>query len=358
MNQAPFCDVDNLILSALSYLKLEGIVPPAGGGEPVTVARAAALFFGRTGQAGPKAAAKEFAENNLRLLDALARSVRFSSLLLSDYVDVLNPADEEQFSALTISLGGKSGFVAFRGTDSTLVGWKEDFNMSFLPQVPAQRSATEYLAERGERFSSLRVGGHSKGGNLAVYAATHCPPEVQKRLVAVYNNDGPGFNHDVTALPEHLAIRERVRTFVPQSSVVGMLMDHEESYAVVHSTGVGILQHDPYSWEVLGPGFSLLDTVTDGSRFVSDTLKTWMTAMDQEQREKMIDVLFDVLGATNAKTTAQLSADWVKSAGTVLTELKDMDAENRRMLLEMFRALMGAARQAMPAILPKRKELA
>lgn len=358
LNQAPFNDVDNLILCALSYVKLCGIVPPPGESAPITVAQAARRFFAAEKIALPGPDTKVFCENNFRLLDALSKSPRFSSLLLSDCVDVLDAATQKQFSAITISLGGHGAFVAFRGTDSTLVGWKEDFNMSFLPQVPSQRSAVEYLEAQAKRFTSLRVGGHSKGGNLAVYSAVFCSEAAQKRLMAVYNNDGPGFNRDVMALPEYLRLRSRVRTFLPQSSVVGMLMEHEESYAVVHSSGMGILQHDPYSWEVLGSAFSLLDTVTDGSRFVSDTLKTWMSSMDEEQREKMIDVVFDVLGATNAKTTAELGADWLGSAGTVLTELKDMDGENRKMLFEMFRLLMGSARQAIPAILPKRKELA
>lgn len=354
LNQAPFNDVDNLILCALSYIKLCGIVPPLGEKSPITVAQAARRFFAAEKIIPPTSGTKDFCENNFRLLDALSKCPRFSSLLLSDCVDVLDAATQKQFSAITISLGGHSAFVAFRGTDSTLVGWKEDFNMSFLPQVPSQRSAVEYLEVQAKRFTSLRVGGHSKGGNLAVYSAAFCSEGAQKRLQAVYNNDGPGFNHDVMALPEYLRLRERVHTFLPQSSVVGMLMEHEESYAVVHSTGLGILQHDPYSWEVVGPAFSLLDTVTDGSRFVSDTLKTWMASMDERQREKMIDVVFDVLGATNAKTTAELSADWLKSAGTVLTQLKDMESENRKMLFEMFRLLMGSVRQSMPPILLRR----
>lgn len=358
LNQAPFNDVDNLVLCALSYIKLCGIVPPPGEKSPITVAQAARRFFAAEKITLPGPGTKDFCENNFRLLDALSSCPRFSSLLLSDCVDVLDAATQKQFSAITISLGGHSAFVAFRGTDSTLVGWKEDFNMSFLPQVPSQRSAAEYLEAQARRFTSLRVGGHSKGGNLAVYSATFCSEAARKRLLAVYNNDGPGFNHDVMGMPEYLSLRERVHTFLPQSSVVGMLMEHEESYAVVHSTGLGILQHNPYSWEVLGPAFFLLDTVTDGSRFVSDTLKTWMASMDEGQREKMIDVVFEVLGATNAKTTAELSADWLKSAGTVLAQLKDMDSENRKMLFEMFRLLMGSARQSMPPILPKRKGLA
>lgn len=343
LSQAPFNNVDNLILCALSYVKLCGIVPGQGSGRAITIAQAAKRYFAAEGAAA-KSGSRSFRGNNLLLLDTLAKCPRFSSLLLSDCVDILDPEDEKQFSAVTISLGVRSAFVAFRGTDSTLVGWKEDFNMSFLPQVPSQRSAAEYLTAAGARFTSLRAGGHSKGGNLAVYAAAHCGEEVQKKLRAVYNNDGPGFSGDMLSSPEYLAVRDRVRTFVPQSSVVGMLMDHEESYQVVHSKGLGILQHDLYSWEVMGGDFCLVDTVTDGSLFISAKVKSWLAAMDSAQREQMVDALFDVLSATNAKTTDELSTDWLGSAGAALSELKSMEPGSRRMLFELLKLLVGVVR--------------
>ncbi len=343
LSQAPFNDVDNLILSALSYVKLCGIVPGQGSGRAITVAQAAKRYFAAEGAAA-KAGSRGFRGSGILLLDALAKSPRFSALLLSDCVDSLDPEGEKQFSAVTVSLGGKSAFVAFRGTDSTLVGWKEDFNMSFLPQVPSQRSAAEYLAAAGERFTALRVGGHSKGGNLAVYAAAHCGEEVQKKLRAVYNNDGPGFSDGLLSSPGYLAVRDRVHTFVPQSSVVGMLMDHEESYEVVRSKGLGILQHDLYSWEVMGPDFCLAETVTDGSRYISAKTKHWLAAMDNKQREQTVDALFDVLSATNAKTIDELSADWLGSAGAALSQLKSMEPGSRRMLFELLGLLVGVVR--------------
>lgn len=342
LNQAPFNNVDNLILCALSYVKLCGIVPGLGSGRAVTLAQAVKKYFAT--EEKDKVGSRGFRGNNILLLDALAKYPRYSALLLSDCVDILDPEDEKQFSALTISLGVKSAFIAFRGTDSTLVGWKEDFNMSFLPQVPSQRSAAEYLTAVSERFTSLRVGGHSKGGNLAVFAAAHCGEEVQKKLRAVYNNDGPGFSGGVLTSPEYLAVRDRVHTFVPQSSVVGMLMDHEESYQVVHSTGLGLFQHDPYSWEVMGGDFCLLDTVTDGSRFVSAAVKGWLGGMDISQREQTVDALFDVLCATNAKTTAELSTDWLRNAGAALSEIKNMEPGSRRMLFELLKLLVGVVR--------------
>ena len=128
--------------------------------------------------------------------------------------------------------------------------------MSYQTPVPAQRSAAEYLRDAARRRRGrLRVGGHSKGGNLAVYAAAHTPQPVQARLEAVYNNDGPGFCAGALDETGYAAVRERIRTFVPQTSIVGMLLDHEERYTVVRSRQVGLLQHDPFSWQVEWPDF-------------------------------------------------------------------------------------------------------
>lgn len=345
-DEAPFNDVDNLALCALAYVKFPGTVPAPGEGS-ITVERAAAELFSDPNISLPKADTKDFQQSNLLFFDVMAGCRRYSRLLLSDYVQVQDEERQEQFSAITISTGGDTAFVAFRGTDNTLVGWKEDFNMTFMEAVPSQKSALAYLGNVEKRFSSLRVGGHSKGGNLAVYAATYSSEEIQKKLLAVYNNDGPGFSSAMIALPKYTAIRDRVRTFVPQSSVVGMLMEHEESYMVVHSTQTGVLQHNPYSWEVMGPEFVLMDTVTNSSRFTSSTIKNWLAAMDRSQREEVIDAVFTVFEATNADTLKDLSSDWLGNSGTVLRGLKNMDPDTRKMIMKMIRLLFDAAKDNM-----------
>ena len=216
----------------------------------------------------------------------------------------------------------------------------------------AQRSAAEYLRDAARRRRGrLRVGGHSKGGNLAVYAAAHTPQPVQARLEAVYNNDGPGFCAGALDETGYAAVRERIRTFVPQTSIVGMLLDHEERYTVVRSRQVGLLQHDPFSWQVEGPDFVRLETVTSSSRFLSLTLKNWVASMDRERREAFVDALFDILGSAGADTTEELSEGWLKNAAAILSKLRSVDDETRRMLLEVLRALLAAARESMPELL-------
>ena len=159
-----------------------------------------------------------------------------------------------------------SAYVAFRGTDDTIVGWKEDFNMAFTPEIPAQRYAADYLQQAAAAlaFRPLLVGGHSKGGNLAVYAAVFCGEAIQKQIRAVYNNDGPGFYASLLELPEHRRIAGKITTLLPESSVVGMLLEHEEAYQVVRSTQIRLMQHDGFSWQVLGRRFRAPDGACRG----------------------------------------------------------------------------------------------
>lgn len=350
LEQSPFNDVDSLILCSLSYAALDGLVGPGGA----TIRQAAEAFV-RAGGQWPKerrGGGMEFWEDALRLLEQLAGTARFGTMRLFDSVNYVDTAAEEQFSAVTVDTGDGAYFVSYRGTDSTLIGWKEDFNMSYQTPVPAQRSAAEYLRDAARRRRGrLRVGGHSKGGNLAVYAAAHTPQPVQARLEAVYNNDGPGFCAGALDETGYAAVRERIRTFVPQTSIVGMLLDHEERYTVVRSRKVGLLQHDPFSWQVEGPDFVRLETVTSSSRFLSLTLKNWVASMDRERREAFVDALFDILGSAGADTTEELSEGWLKNAAAILSKLRSVDDETRRMLLEVLRALLAAARESMPELL-------
>lgn len=347
LEQDPFNEVDSLILCALSYVRLDGAVPGPGGGR-VPLHRAAEAWGAQNGP--PPGRGQGFEESCARLLPALAETARFRDMALLGYVDELDPGEEEQFSALTVLTGDGRAYAAFRGTDDTLVGWKEDFNMCYMDSVPSQREAARYLERCAGLGLPLRAGGHSKGGNLAVYAAAFCRRGVQARLEAVYNNDGPGFNGRVLEGEDYRRVRERIHTFVPQSSVVGMLLEHEESYTVVHSVGLGLLQHDPFTWEVLGRGFCRLDDVTGGSRFLDLTLREWVAAMGREERERFVDALFEILGAAGAAAQSEITPARFRSAAGVLRGLKNIDEPTRKLLGDVLGSLFRAGRKYAPAV--------
>ncbi len=243
-------------------------------------------------------------------------------------------------------MGKGDAFTAFRGTDNTLVGWKEDFNLSFLDTIPGQWAARDYLEKIAERCpGTLYAGGHSKGGNLAVFAAAVCSPEVQARIRSVYNNDGPGFSGAVLEQPGYQAVLGRIQTFVPQSSVVGMLLEHEEPYTVVRSGQVGLMQHEPYSWEVLGSDFVRLKQVTQGSRLVDQTIKTWLSELSRQEREAFVEALFELL--ENADIRHLSEAAKPKNLYTILQKLGREDDKTRLMIARVLSRLVWAAAQTL-----------
>ena len=260
---------------------------------------------------------------------------------LNCFVSWLDTKKAEQFAALTIETGDGLLYLSFRGTDDTLAGWKEDFLMACLPEIPAQKMAVQYVRNVARQFprKRLRLGGHSKGGNLAVYAGVYAPDSVQKRIHAIWSNDGPGFHDDLLDLPEHQRVADRIVSIVPKSSVVGMLLEHEEDYTVVDSSQQGLMQHDGFSWEVLGDHFVKLRSVTRQGRLNDLTLKEWVHNMPLDQREKFVDGLFTVLSASGAVTLTDLKEESLKAAGAMVRAMKDMEKDTRDALIYAIRLL-------------------
>ena len=345
LEQDPFNEVDNLLLAELSFLELTGIVPDVGQGRGVKLRRAVETYFAQ--REGEKLSMGVLVPNQiLTMAREMAASPRFQNMRLTGFRSILDTDREIQFAALTIDLGDGSLYLSFRGTDDTLVGWKEDFNMTFLPAVPSQQLAVDYVRETAARArgKQLRLGGHSKGGNLAVYAAVHCGAAVQKRLAAVYNNDGPGFKESLLDRTEYQAVRERIVTIVPQSSVVGMLLEHDDNYCVVKSSRQDVFfQHDGFSWEVLGTRFVHLDGISQGGRIHDQAIRAFISEMDDQQRAAFVDALFEVLGSTNAKTLTELDADWVKSLSAMIRTYKDLSRESRQMLSRAVKVFVRAS---------------
>lgn len=335
---SPFNEVDALILAELSFVDFEGIVPPPEVGRGVRLNEAAEAFFARHG--GRDVDMGVLVPDGIsQMLRKLMASPRFCGMTLNGYEALLDDEVEEQFSALTIDLGNGSIYISFRGTDDTIVGWKEDLNMSFLEEIPSQKQAVDYVARVARQYpeKTLRIGGHSKGGNLAVYSAAKSSGDIQERIVAVHNNDGPGFIWDISKTPGHKRIAGRIHTVLPQTSVVGMLMEHEKHYQVVYSTYDGLYQHDGFSWQVKGTQFVHLDDFSREGKLVDEALSSWADSLNTQQREALAEALYSVFTATGAKTLSELNEEKLKSASAMLKTYKNLDRESRRMVSEMFK---------------------
>jgi len=183
---------------------------------------------------------------------------------------------EKQFCAVTIFLNEDTAYIAFRGTDVTLVGWKEDFNMAFKSPVPSQEEAVRYVAEVAENFKGkLLLGGHSKGGNLAVYVYAKLNRQLKDRIIKVYSHDGPGFKENAIDTLELESSQKIVEKTVPQSSVIGMLLESQEQYSIVKSNRTGLLQHDPFSWVIEGDHFIFVERLTKNAKYMDKSLHNW-----------------------------------------------------------------------------------
>lgn len=336
--QDPVNAVDALIFSALSYIRY---VAPAevGPDTPVTLRKASSDYFIQD-----SLDYKYRVKSDMDLLRAAADSKRFGLTKLCMYREQLIPEQETQFAAITFLLDDGTMFLTFRGTDSTLVGWKEDFNMAFQQTVPSQLMAVQYVREVAAEYSlPMRLGGHSKGGNVAVFAAARSSPMIQQRVLEVYNNDGPGFTKYLMGDPGYLAMVPRIKTYIPQSSVIGMLLEHEEPYTVIRSKNVGLLQHDPYSWEVMGNSLIPMEGITESSQFLDATIKTWFANMTNQERGKLVDVMFALLGTGDVDKAMDIFHP--RNLHIYLKTLSG-DENMRKILSTEFQSLMEATKKA------------
>ena len=314
-----FNPVDSLILSQLSYVEFKELIPDAA--EEVAPARLAEIIkeenFSRLFDE------VWYPESNQKLCAALAASPRFRDMQLSQYVTKLDLEKEKQFSAVTCLLDDETAYVAFRGTDANIVGWKEDFNMAFLSPIPSQEAGVAYLKHIARWFpGALIVGGHSKGGNIAVYAAAKCGAQIQERILRVFCHDSPGFRAGVFQGEEYVNIEERIHKTLPHSSLIGMLLRNREEYLVVKSGRFGIMQHDPFSWSVSGDDFSYATHVARGAAQFDRTFGAFLGAMTDERRELVVETLFQVVGTTEAVTVGDLTDSWFKSARAMIEAVK------------------------------------
>ena len=312
-DQVPVGEADNLIFSLISYIDLSGVV-----GEEFPKSRPPVLLnvtkkYLKEQQGTIKNIGLMISREVIALLVKAAKTPRFGLTRPVCHVNRICGEQQKQFSATSFLLPTGDVFVTFRGTDDSLVGWKENLNMSFMHPVPAQTEALAYLESIASRTSGkIYVGGHSKGGNLAVYSAVKASRATKERIIAVYNNDGPGFNREFIKGGDYLEMRDRIHTYVPQSSIVGRLLEHEERYKIVKSRSDGLLQHDGLTWEIKGGGFIFLDDSDAESTQKAISIKEWLDDLSTEERMKFVDALYDSIVATDAKTLSDLNTDKFK----------------------------------------------
>ncbi|MEG1847194.1 MAG: DUF2974 domain-containing protein [Lachnospiraceae bacterium] len=342
----PFNSVDSLVLSELSYFKYDDILSESKEEqEGLTMWEIShiedldRLFQGLM----------DVSENRALLL-AVANSRRFGKMRLKYYVNRIDREHESQFSAVTFFLEADNIYIAFRGTDETLIGWKEDFNMGFLSPVPAQSAGLAYLESVTAKFQGdCYVGGHSKGGNIAVYAAMQASLPIQKRIRKIYSHDGPGFKDAIFDTKGYQAVKDKICKLIPSSSIVGLLLQHQEEHRVVRSSKLGVLQHDPLTWIVEKGDYLYLDEVDKKALLTNQTLNQWIASMTEDARKELVDIIFGILEASDLDTTSAFTEEWRSALTAIINAGKGIDEETGILLKETFRQLIHMGRENLKA---------
>lgn len=273
------------------------------------------------------------------LARAAAMSERFGKLKLTHYTDV-SDLSSIQFAAVHFELNNLTSYIAFRGTDNTIIGWKEDFMMSFQC-VPAQESAAEYLSATMSKDRDYYVGGHSKGGNLAVYAASKLSVQERRHLLRIFVNDAPGFDPDVYDMKAILELKPLITKITPAYGMIGQMfrLDSDTSY-IVKSSASGILQHDLETWLMDGPSLAFADAFEPGAVILQNSFNKWIENVDEDGRKVLVDLLFDSLSAIGAITVGDIG---VKDMPEVLKAILSAGKEAKEIVMDLPKSYFAEA---------------
>ncbi|WP_195550104.1 DUF2974 domain-containing protein [Streptococcus australis] len=339
----PFNELDVLALTELTYLPFDRIVPQGDTTNIEVRLSDATDLVDRT---------TDFivTDQHLQIVDSLATSKRFKNIKLLNYVDEYDPDVQKQFAAMTYRLTMDVYLVVFRGTDDTLIGWKEDFHMTYMDHIPAQRRAASYLQHVMKEFPKGRfmVAGHSKGGNLAAYACSYLPDQLSEQVDAIYCYDAPGLNKSIIKTEGYQRIAHLIHRFVPQGSIVGMMLEVPEPATIVKSRAFGgFAQHDAFTWMVEKDGFVTLDQTSPDSQQMDQTLKQWVQEVPDSQLKKFFDTFFGLFldaGITSINDLMNLKN--FSKIKDIFQNAQDLDPTEREMLERLAKQLIDTRVQA------------
>lgn len=286
----PFNELDMLMLTEITYLPFDQIVSDQMSPD------CSCRFF-EAAEKAPQDLSMLVTKNRLKLLEKVASSTRFKNIKLMGYVNDIDPDVQKQFAAMIFKIKPDSYVLTFRGTDDSIIGWKEDFHMTYMDQVPAQKTAVNYLRKAMDALpGQFILTGHSKGGNLASYAASQIEPEYQERIQSIYSYDAPGLNHSVITSQGYQTISDKIKRYIPQGSIVGMMLETPKQAQIVKSTAIGgLAQHDTFSWQISDQTFVLLDNLNLDSLQVDKTLKNWVDSVSDEELKDFFDLFFGLI---------------------------------------------------------------
>ncbi len=342
---SPFNEIDSIILTQIPYLDWTGILT---SGETTNIKDAFKSYYEiHRNDQRTETIYDQLLTKRERLIGKLCKTERFKDIELLKYVVESSSQEETQFAAITIKLTDGTFYVCYEGTDDTLFGWKENFNMSFMKEIPSQKLAAQYLQEVLEEhpLNKFRVGGHSKGGNLAVYASVML--EDDERILQVYNVDGPGFDKEFVESEQYQKTQSKVITYMPQGSVVGRMLNNDTKIVIVKAETDNIaFQHDALIWQVMGTKLVSANNFTNTSEFLNVAIQTWFEELTYQQKEVFIDVVYAALIEADVRTPEQLRTRVAPIMASVTSKLVTVDEGTRGLILKVLQCLIQSGTSA------------
>ena len=342
----PFSVIDGVIFSQLAYLDYNQLMT-----ENTLFTRGIPFHKIPEKEYFDKLFTVDRAPRETRLLfNSMAYSKRYGKVKVKYHENILNTEKTIQFSATTFVLPDGNACVAFRGTDSTITGWRENFDMLYNETVPAQQLSVKYLNKvAGKIKGKIFVVGHSKGGNLAIYSSVMCSPKTKEKILEIQSFDSPGFTESFITSDKYLIMEEKIKRIVPEESMIGMLLNNTDSYKIIKSKGEGIFQHDPFYWIVENNELVAGEKIHSSAKFLTNTFREWMGSHSPEQRKLFIDIVFKIIETTNAQNANSFIewSEYLKENNSIFIDtLKDMDSESRSFMLKFLGTIFPSARDS------------
>lgn len=347
---AEFNDIDNVILSCLAYIDFgEFLRKPS---EIYTIEEVFELFC-KNHSLDEIRESKQFTQRVALLLEDMVQGERFKGTKVTCYEDDLDKEKVKQFAAVTFILPNGMNYISYRGTDSTITGWKEDFLMTFMADTEGAKEAVNYLNKVSEYLEGdIIIGGHSKGGNFAMYASVFCNDEIKERISRVYNNDGPGFRDEIIESRGYQEMLPKICTIVPQTSMIGQLLANESEQRVIESDAIGLHQHDALTWKVAKDNFVESELDAFGN-FVDVALGSWLEKIDDETRLSVVSTVFSMIEETEAETFYEFSDSLFKNTTILIKGLVKLSKEKRNELMTALGSLVKVSGKTAINRIPK-----
>ncbi|HFU4501178.1 TPA: DUF2974 domain-containing protein [Streptococcus suis] len=340
----PLNKLDILALTELSYLPFDKLVPASFTENGIRLDHLAEHFEATYQNGFPPFSM--VTKNRLALFALLAKSIRFKSIKAFGFVDDYQLDQEQQFAAISYRLDRQTVLTCFRGTDDTIIGWKEDFQMTYMDEIPAQRSASDYLEKiMSNQKENFYIAGHSKGGNLALYSASKLSSNLQERIVAVYPFDAPGLHKKHLESPGYQAIQDRIYPLIPQNSIVGMMLETPENAQIVQSNTIGLLQHITFSWEIEGTDFKSAPALTSDSLQTDQTLKAWTASLTDEELKDFFDLFFGIFIQAGIERFSDITINPLQKLQEMDRLRKELSPQEADMMDKLIRQLLDTRYQ-------------